>query len=531
MLAWLGHSNDVALCDTHCFSVCRSFRCAFNNTNIIQLRTSQSTRGLVGVRVLCKIATCTSITTMSASGSSPEAGEADRVKAHLSRLHSHDKEQIEVMRCAAAEWSAAVDRATAERDTVNQRATGERELARAEIASAERELDALISAPVSGGRDPFEWLPDELIVMIMLMLPFEVLWRGVCNSVCQRWARLMESAPVKWRKRDGRWAAYEAGLIKPRVYMGPKPHVERVTHLAVGQNGKLYSGSYDASIQVWSSGDGTHLSTLTGHRQRGVTRMIMCLAVGQDDTVYSGSDDMTIRVWSGDDGALRQVLTGHTDAVAALAVGLDGKIYSGSGDNTVRVWSGDDGTHLNTLIGHTDYVGALAVGLDGKIYSGGGGGTIRVWSGDDGAHIRTLEGHAVGAHAWPRAHFIYDLLVGLNGKLYSASLDKTIRVWSCDDGAHLNTLVGPLMSPDEDLELAEEYNPVTSLTLGPNGALFAGSYGQFCVWSCENDTLVHAIKCGPEYQVHDLAFGSDGLLFTCSLGVLGLGEPGNILVW
>jgi hypothetical protein len=69
---------------------------------------------------------------------------------------------------------------------------------------------------VSGGRDPFEWLPDELIVMIMLMLPFEVLWSGVCERVCLQWARLTESASVKRRKRDGRWAAYEAGLIKPR---------------------------------------------------------------------------------------------------------------------------------------------------------------------------------------------------------------------------------------------------------------------------------------------------------------------------
>jgi WD40 repeat protein len=93
------------------------------------------------------------------------------------------------------------------------------------------------------------------------MLPFEVLWGGVCERVCLRWARLMKSAPVKRRKRDGRWAAYEAGVIEPRELEG---HTDWVTALAVGLDGKIYSGSNDETIRVWS-GDGTHLQTLAGH--------------------------------------------------------------------------------------------------------------------------------------------------------------------------------------------------------------------------------------------------------------------------
>jgi hypothetical protein len=118
----------------------------------------------------------------------------------LSELHARDAELLAVMARAKAEYEATVERARAEREAV-----------RAEVASTERELEALVNAPVSGGRDPFEWLPDELIVMIMLMLPFEALWGGVCERVCLRWARLMKSAPVTRRKREGRWAAYEAG--------------------------------------------------------------------------------------------------------------------------------------------------------------------------------------------------------------------------------------------------------------------------------------------------------------------------------
>lgn len=58
---------------------------------------------------------------------------------------------------------------------------------------------------------------------------------------------------------------------------------------AVGLDGKLYSGSRDETIRVWSGLNGTHISTLTGH--------ICSLAVGTNGKLYSGSFDGTIRVW------------------------------------------------------------------------------------------------------------------------------------------------------------------------------------------------------------------------------------------
>jgi hypothetical protein len=48
--------------------------------------------------------------------------------------------------------------------------TAERETVRAEMALIENELDALINAPVSGGRDPFEWLSDECPTWSVTML-------------------------------------------------------------------------------------------------------------------------------------------------------------------------------------------------------------------------------------------------------------------------------------------------------------------------------------------------------------------------
>ena len=67
---------------------------------------------------------------------------------------------------------------------VIERATAEQQAVHAEMASVQDELNTLINAPVSGGRDPTLSLPDELLVMIFLMMPFEALWGGVCERAC-----------------------------------------------------------------------------------------------------------------------------------------------------------------------------------------------------------------------------------------------------------------------------------------------------------------------------------------------------------
>jgi len=190
---------------------------------------------------------------------------------------------------------------------------------------------------VSGGRDPFEWLPDELIVIILIFLPLSMLNGSVCKRVCQRWAQLMESAPiVRHRRNDGRWAAYESGDITPHILNG---HADAVWALAVDHDGKVYSGSKDMTIRVWlcEGANGAHLHTLEGH-----TDWVRSLAIGLNGEIYSGSDDKTIKVWSSVSGELLRSLAGHTGWVMALAVGLDGKIYSGSADKTIGVWSGDE---------------------------------------------------------------------------------------------------------------------------------------------------------------------------------------------
>jgi WD40 repeat protein len=210
-----------------------------------------------------------------------------------------------------------------------EKMASEREGVETEMAKVESELEAAVAAPASGGQDPTSWLPDELLILILLLLPFETLWRGQYTGVCRRWRTLGESGPVQRRKRTGKWEAYAKGWIQPRRLEG---HNARVFCLAVGLGDSFYAGFYDGTVRVWSGGD--EIRRLEGHSE-----MVLALAVGPDGTVYSGSYDRSIQVWSGEDGTPIRTLSGHRGTVRALAVAPNHKLYSGCVDKSIRVWS------------------------------------------------------------------------------------------------------------------------------------------------------------------------------------------------
>jgi WD40 repeat protein len=210
----------------------------------------------------------------------------------------------------------------------------------------------------------------------------------------------MDSTPVKRRKPEDLWAAYALGsLNQPRTLAGISQHVHLI---AVGLDGTICSTSRGGAVTVLRGGNGGR--ALSRQMLKIDTDEVYALAVGPDGKVYVGSHESMLTVWS--DSLHTQTL--HSNSIRSLAVGLDGKIYSGSADNTITVRRPDDFAHLNTLVGHTDAVVALAgthlrslmgltgvasclaAGIDGKIYSGGSDGQIRVWRGDDGAPLKTI---------------------------------------------------------------------------------------------------------------------------------------------
>ena len=408
---------------------------------------------------------------------------------------AHEVKQVEGVKTRLAQLRVRDDELTA----VIERATADREAVRAEMASVNDELNALANAPVSGERDPTVSLPDEILELIFLMVSFGVLWYGVLERVCQRWGQIVQDSPLVQRRIQAeRWAAYEARAIMP---MELKGHTGGIGALALGLDGKIYSGSNDKTIRVWSGVDGALLCTLPGNGWRVLWH---ALAVGPEGKIYSiNSACNGVQMWSDVDGAHLTPVQGRSGHGVALAVGLDGKIYSsalccelaGSDQGAIGVWSGEDGAHLQTLVGHTRSVYALAVGPDGKIYSVGNDSSVRVWSGMDGEHLLTLEGPLPN---------VASLAVGPDGKIYTGSHRGTIRVWSGVNGALLQTLVG-------------HRDSVAALAVGADGTLYSGSSdGTIRIWSSIDGTCLQTIVAHSGHRVGFVVLGLDGKLYSAS---------------
>jgi WD40 repeat protein len=366
----------------------------------------------------------------------------------------------------------------------------EREEVRETRSETEAELETAVQAPLAGGIDPTETLPDELLWMILV----RVLVGGFCGRVCRRWHAVCAGATAKKEAWQWRWAGYTHGKVVPRTLGGgPSPLV----CMATGLNDTLYSGMQDGIIQVWCTATDLHIQALRGH-----TDAVNALVVGRDGTMYSASDDNTIRIWSGEDGTHLGTLAGHTHAVRCLAVGWDGTLYSGSIDKTVRVWTDrTDGSRLiRTLEGHTDIVWSLAASTNGKLYSSSADTTIRVWSAFDGSHLVTLEGHT---------SFVIAVAVATDDTVYTASIDGMLRVWSGRDGSPIRTVAVD--------------SSVSTISIGAGKTVLIGDVrGRVSVWNGGAApartlyTFVPTRSPGATRVVAAVAIGQDGRLFVGS---------------
>ena len=127
-----------------------------------------------------------------AAAAATPASDLERVgdiKGRLNTLCTHETE-LDVELCARnvqlSEQQAVWERAQAAHLAAVEPVAAKREAVLAEIKVVKSELVAAINAPVSGGRDPTEWLPDELMLMVLERVPFATLWSGACERACQR---------------------------------------------------------------------------------------------------------------------------------------------------------------------------------------------------------------------------------------------------------------------------------------------------------------------------------------------------------
>jgi len=295
-------------------------------------------------------------------------------------------------------------------------------------------------------------------------------------------------------------------------------HQSSVYSLASLPDGRLASGNYDGTVQLWDAArDGEATALLEGHGN-GVNALavllderrlaagmyadagkasaivvwdtgivppgrratidcdigVNALAVLHDGRLAAGCEDGRVRLVEvgADAGSVVATLSGHTDRVAALAVLPDGTLASGSWDKTVRLWDVGARVCVATLAGHTWYVSALAVLADGRLASASGDCTVRLWDVATRACVGVLQGHKRAVSA---------LAALPDGRLASGSWSKTIRVWDTRPCAAART-----WSPDDaDYNGAACATPVVvleghgdqvhTLALLPDGRLASGS--------------------------------------------------------
>jgi len=205
-------------------------------------------------------------------------------------------------------------------------------------------------------------------------------------------------------------------------------HAERVSALAVLSGGRVASGSFDASIRLWSLATSEELGILEGH-----TQSVMCLLVLPDGRLASASADRTIRIWDTD--ALCQVasLVGHKVRVTKLCVLWQGEsewLLASLGDEGApKLWDVKTGSEIFGICSHEDAtVTALAAPFQGRLVTATACGAIAVW--DAGMQAATDEVPAPLA-SLESAHGkkVTSIAVLPSGTVVTGSQDYLVKAW------------------------------------------------------------------------------------------------------
>jgi WD40 repeat protein len=180
------------------------------------------------------------------------------------------------------------------------------------------------------------------------------------------------------------------------------------------------------------------IRTLEGH-----TAAVNGVALAPDNSkLYSGSEDKTVRIWSTSEG--KEIAKFETPApITAIALILEGKqLATGHADNVIRLWDITAEIKLDAppvpvkeLKNHGGPITALALAsADGKqLASGSRDGTMRVWNVENGSEIKNLNHGAA----------VLAIAVRPDGKrLATAGENNTVRVWNTENNQSLGEYKG-----------------------------------------------------------------------------------------
>ncbi|KAL6045526.1 Tripartite motif-containing protein 72 [Balamuthia mandrillaris] len=335
---------------------------------------------------------------------------------------------------------------------------------------------------------------------------------------------------VRELKIDGRYLYSGCGsgiihvwdLEEWRCVQTVKQHADDVLALTVA-NGRLFSGSSDSTVRVWSLGRFSSSFAKKGkgrtRKRRGKDRIraLPLSSSSERDAVNGGDsnendhdldDDIDVDLreellfsavedgydedenegaeaqTNGFNGKRRKreglrcikTLTGHQNWVFALA-SCNNLVFSGSSDHTIKVWSADSLQCVKTLTGHGDQVRALCVSGD-YLFSGSYDCTIKAQLlcfavlSFLPAFVSLLISLFLFSQVWDihslecvDTMHVYNEVFGLGTAanfLFSGDENGTIKVWDLTSRRCIHTL-------------SDHTGSVYAFAVGPHGRLLSAS--------------------------------------------------------
>ncbi|XP_041088792.1 bromodomain and WD repeat-containing protein 3 [Polyodon spathula] len=326
-------------------------------------------------------------------------------------------------------------------------------------------------------------------------------------------------------------SAYQHMKMRRRI-LG---HLSAVYCVAFDRTGqRIFTGSDDCLVKIWSSFDGSLHSTLRGHSAE-----ISDLAVNFENTlIAAGSCDKVIRVWCLRTCAPVAVLQGHSGSITSLqfcpmAKGSVRYMVSTGVDGTVCFWQWDaNNMTFNTRPHKFTERPRPGVQMICSSFSAGGmflatGSTdhvIRMYFLGSGSpeKIAELESHTDKVDSIQFCH--------TGDRFVSGSKDGTARIWNFQQHRWRSillemacTLEEPVIAPDEKF-----FKPKVTMIAWDrhdNHVITAVNTHLVKVWHSYTGQLLHILK-GHEDEV----FVLEPHPFDPRI-VLSAGHDGNIFIW
>uniref|UniRef100_A0A7N4PC28 Bromodomain and WD repeat domain containing 3 n=1 Tax=Sarcophilus harrisii TaxID=9305 RepID=A0A7N4PC28_SARHA len=162
-----------------------------------------------------------------------------------------------------------------------------------------------------------------------------------------------------------------------------------------------YTRAPNVGKQLTGCGRFSHIFPSSSYQQMKMHKRILghlssvyCVAFDRSGRrIFTGSDDCLVKIWSTDDGRLLSTLRGHSAEISDMAINYENTLLAaGSCDKVIRVWCVQTCAPVAVLLGHSASITSLQFcparkGTTRYLTSTGADGTICFWQ----WHVNTMK--------------------------------------------------------------------------------------------------------------------------------------------